>query len=107
MKQNILTYLDDVECNFLEEREIAIRKIEKDIFNINEIMVDLSNMIQAQEEVLESIESNIINTKENTKKGTENLEKAENIQKSMRSIKNLITSALFSTITNFIKFTIK
>jgi len=79
--------LNEIECDFIKEREIAIRKIEEDIIDINQIMNELGTMIETQGETINSIEGSIIKAKEETEKGTEELEKAQKIQQSTNNLR--------------------
>jgi len=50
---------EDVDLDEMRERETAIRNIESNIVDVNQIFKDLATMIHAQGEVIDSIESNV------------------------------------------------
>ena len=50
---------EEVDLDELRERETAIRNIESNIVDVNQIFKDLATMIHAQGEVIDSIESNV------------------------------------------------
>lgn len=60
----------------LREREQAIRKIEGDIVEVNQIFKDLATMVHDQGEVIDSIEANIESSSIQINEGTTQLIKA-------------------------------
>lgn len=67
---------EEVDMNMLREREYAIRKIESDIVEVNQIFKDLATMVHDQGEVIDSIEANIESTGIQIHEGTQQLIKA-------------------------------
>lgn len=60
----------------LREREQAIRKIESDIVEVNQIFKDLASMVHEQGETIDSIEANIESAGIQIHEGTQQLVKA-------------------------------
>ncbi|XP_071515637.1 syntaxin-12 [Panulirus ornatus] len=66
------------------EREQRIHQLESDIIDINEIMRDLSSMVTAQGEVIDSIEDNVESAHSNVEEGRGELVKAAQLQNKSR-----------------------
>uniref|UniRef100_U5EIB6 Putative snare protein pep12/vam3/syntaxin 7/syntaxin 17 n=1 Tax=Corethrella appendiculata TaxID=1370023 RepID=U5EIB6_9DIPT len=64
------------EEDMLLEREQRIRQIEADVLDVNEIMKDLSNLVQTQAETIDTIENTIDHAVGNVESGRSELEKA-------------------------------
>lgn len=69
----------------IEEREEEIKTIESELYEINDIMKDLSTMVSEQGEHLVRIEDNILDARSHTEKAQTELVKAEGHQKSSRT----------------------
>lgn len=67
---------EDVDIQLLQEREQAIRKIESDIVEVNQIFKDLATLVHDQGEIIDSIEANIESTNIQIHEGNEQLVKA-------------------------------
>lgn len=58
----------------LEDRERAMRQLESDIGDVNEIFKDLATLVHDQGEIIDSIESNIESTAVSVENGTQQLQ---------------------------------
>lgn len=74
--QSQLQMEEEVDMSMLREREQAIRKIESDIVEVNQIFKDLATMVHDQGEVIDSIEANIESSSIQIHEGTQQLIKA-------------------------------
>ena len=83
LKQPQLQIEEDVDLSMLREREQAIRKIESDIVEVNQIFKDLATMVHDQGEVIDSIEANIESTGIQIQEGTQQLIKASDYSVSL------------------------
>lgn len=68
----------------IEEREQAIRQLESDIVDINDIFKDLGVMVHEQGDMIDSIEANVETTHVNVQSGTQHLSRASAHQGSSR-----------------------
>ncbi|OTF83196.1 hypothetical protein BLA29_009879, partial [Euroglyphus maynei] len=75
-QQQQLHIEEDVDIQLLQEREQAIRKIESDIVEVNQIFKDLATIVHDQGEIIDSIEANIESTNIQIHEGNEQLAKA-------------------------------
>ena len=64
----------------LEERERAVRQLEADIMDVNQIFKDLAAMVHDQGELVDSIEANVETSSIRVNEGTEQLRQAERYQ---------------------------
>lgn len=83
-QQSQLQIEEEVDMNMLREREQAIRKIESDIVEVNQIFKDLATMVHDQGEVIDSIEANIESTSIQITEGTQQLIKASDYSRKAR-----------------------
>jgi len=67
-----------------QEREEAIRNLERDILDINDIFKELGSMISEQGEIIDSIESNVERAHDQVETGAVHLEKAKTYQAKSR-----------------------
>ncbi|XP_059145673.1 syntaxin-7-like isoform X2 [Physella acuta] len=74
----------DVDLELIKEREDAIKKLESDIMDVNQIFKDLGMLVHEQGEVLDSIEANIDNAQLSVEEGTKQLSKARDYQAKSR-----------------------
>lgn len=74
----------DLSLDEIREREAAIRKLESDIVDVNEIFKDLAIMVHEQGDVIDSIEANVDSAAVHVESGNVHLEKARNYQKASR-----------------------
>lgn len=81
---------EEVDVSALREREKAIRKIESDIVEVNQIFKDLATMVHEQGETIDSIEANIETTAVQIHEGTEQLVKASDYSSRARRKKFLL-----------------
>uniref|UniRef100_A0A3Q4N864 Syntaxin-7 n=1 Tax=Neolamprologus brichardi TaxID=32507 RepID=A0A3Q4N864_NEOBR len=66
------------------ERESALRQLESDIVDINDIFKDLGMMVHEQGDMIDSIEANVESTETNIQKGMHQLARASDYQQSSR-----------------------
>ncbi|XP_065669954.1 syntaxin-7 isoform X2 [Hydra vulgaris] len=77
----------ELSLDMIKEREDALRQLESDIVDVNEIFKDLAIMVHEQGEVIDSIEANVATAAIQVETGNAQLEKAKNYQKSARKKK--------------------
>ncbi|XP_075904448.1 syntaxin-7 isoform X2 [Nelusetta ayraudi] len=68
----------------IQERESAIRQLESDIVDINDIFKDLGMMIHEQGDMIDSIEANVENAESHVQSGTQQLARAADYQQRSR-----------------------
>lgn len=68
----------------LRERETAIRKIEGDIVEVNQIFKDLASMVHEQGDVIDSIEANVESASHQVYEGAQQIAKARDYQSRAR-----------------------
>lgn len=78
--QATLQMEEEVDINALQEREHAIRKIETDIVEVNQIFKDLATMVHEQGEVIDSIEANVETASIQVNEGAGQIAKAREYQ---------------------------
>ena len=71
---------EECDLELLRDREQAIRKIESDIVEVNQIFKDLATMVHEQGEVIDSIEANVETASIQVNEGTTQLSKARDYQ---------------------------
>ena len=64
----------------LQERERAVRQLEADITDVNQIFKDLAAMVHDQGEMVDSIEANVETSSIRVNEGAEQLRQAERWQ---------------------------
>eukprot|EP00794_Sanderia_malayensis_P004699 gene4699-5314_t len=74
----------ELSLDMIKEREDAIRKLESDILDVNDIFKDLALMVHEQGEMIESIEANVESASANVEHANVQLEKARGYQKASR-----------------------
>ncbi|XP_077076856.1 syntaxin-7 isoform X1 [Siphateles boraxobius] len=72
------------DLQLIQERESAIRQLESDITNINDIFRDLGMMVHEQGDMIDSIEANVSSTEIHVQSATQNLNRAASYQTSFR-----------------------
>nr|XP_022316969.1 syntaxin-7-like isoform X2 [Crassostrea virginica] len=82
--RQILQMEEDVDLDMLHEREAAIKQLESDIVDVNQIFKDLGMLVHEQGEMLDSIEANVETTAGHVEAGREQLSKAVTYQKKSR-----------------------
>ncbi|XP_052256952.1 syntaxin-12-like isoform X2 [Dreissena polymorpha] len=80
----IMKMENDVDLESLRERESAIKQLESDIMDVNQIFKDLGMLVHQQGEQLDSIEANVENAVVHVEKGGEELKQAVNYQSKAR-----------------------
>ncbi|KAI1284974.1 Syntaxin-7 [Halotydeus destructor] len=88
---------EEVDLNALQEREIAIRKIETDIVEVNHIFKDLATMVHEQGEVIDSIEANVESATIQVSEGAQQISQARDYQSRARR-KTLCLVAILATV---------
>ncbi|XP_028997075.1 syntaxin-7-like isoform X2 [Betta splendens] len=73
---------DDLQL--IQERELAIRQLESDIVDINDIFKDLGMMVHEQGDMIDSIEANVETADVHVQNATQQLTRAANYQQSSR-----------------------
>uniref|UniRef100_A0ACB8GCJ2 Syntaxin-7 n=1 Tax=Sphaerodactylus townsendi TaxID=933632 RepID=A0ACB8GCJ2_9SAUR len=68
------------DLRFIEERETAIRQLEADIMDINEIFKDLGMMIHEQGDIIDSIEANVETAEVHVQQANQQLSRAADYQ---------------------------
>lgn len=86
--------MEDADLQALEEQERAIRELEENIMDVNDIYKKLGAMVYEQGAVVDSIESSVENTSVFVGRGTQNLHKASQYQNKLRRKKLLIAVIL-------------
>ena len=77
----------DVNIDMIREREDALRQLESDIVNVNEIFKDLAIMVHEQGDVIDSIEANVDHTQGHVEAANVQLHKAKSHQSAARKKK--------------------
>ena len=83
-----------LELQELEERETAMRQLEEDISDVNQIFRDLATMVHDQGEMVDSIESNVENSAFEVAQGTEQLSRARKSANAARKKKICLCGSL-------------
>jgi len=74
----------------LQERERAVRQLEADIGDVNQIFKDLASMVHDQGEIVDSIEANVETASIRVGEGTDQLRQAERYQNKARRKKIIL-----------------
>ncbi|XP_070705871.1 syntaxin-7 isoform X2 [Pempheris klunzingeri] len=72
------------DLRLIQERESAIRQLESDIVDINDIFKDLGLMVHEQGDMIDSIEANVENADVSVQSATQQLARAADYQRSSR-----------------------
>ncbi|KPP79778.1 hypothetical protein Z043_100602, partial [Scleropages formosus] len=72
------------DLRLIQERENAIRQLESDITDINDIFKDLAMMVHEQGEMIDSIEANVESADVHVQSGTQQLARAADYQRKSR-----------------------
>lgn len=81
---------EDVDLQIIQEREKAIRQLESDIMDVNQIFKDLGMLVHEQGEMVDSIEANVQSAEISVESGTQELQKAREYQTKARRKKCII-----------------
>ncbi|XP_060769547.1 syntaxin-7 [Neoarius graeffei] len=76
--------ITEEDLHLIQERETAIRQLESDITDINEIFKDLAVMVHEQGDMIDSIEANVESAEVNVQSATQQLSSAANYQQKSR-----------------------
>lgn len=81
---------EERQLELLQEREKAVRQLEADIGDVNQIFKDLAAMVHDQGEIIDSIEANVESSAIRVGEGVEQLRQAERYQNKARRKKLLL-----------------
>ncbi|XP_053192571.1 syntaxin-7 [Scomber japonicus] len=76
--------ITEEDLRLIQERESSIRQLESDITDINDIFKDLGMMVHEQGDMIDSIEANVESADMNVQRGTQQLARAADYQRSSR-----------------------
>ncbi|KAK2846254.1 hypothetical protein Q7C36_011108 [Tachysurus vachellii] len=76
--------ITEEDLHLIQERETAIRQLESDITDINEIFKDLAVMVHEQGDMIDSIEANVESAEVHVQSATQQLASAANYQQKSR-----------------------
>ncbi|TRY88468.1 hypothetical protein DNTS_005151 [Danionella cerebrum] len=76
--------ITEEDLQLIQERESAIRQLESDITDINDIFRDLGMMVHEQGDMIDSIEANVSNSELHVQSATHQLSRAAGSQTSFR-----------------------
>jgi len=74
-------YIDGVNL----QREEEVRQLEESVAQVNEMFHDLAQIVTEQGVLIDTIESNVVNAKDNVEEGEKEIDKAMDYQKKSRS----------------------
>lgn len=100
----------EADLAIFQEREEAIRNLERDILDINDIFKELGAMVSEQGEIIDSIESNVERAQDQVETGAVHLEKAKVYQAKSRKkmcILLLILTVVAGVLALIIYFSLK
>ncbi|XP_060639965.2 syntaxin-12 [Anolis sagrei] len=86
--------ITEQDLELIKERETAIRKIEADILDVNQIFKDLAMMIHDQGDMIDSIEANVENAEVHVENANDQLQRAAYYQKKSRKKICILISGL-------------
>ncbi|XP_023325653.1 syntaxin-12 [Eurytemora carolleeae] len=81
---------EEQNVEMLQERERAVRQLEADIGDVNQIFKDLAAMVHDQGELVDSIEANVESSSVRVEEGTQQLLQAERYQNKARRKKMIL-----------------
>jgi len=73
-----------VDIQMIQEREQALRQLESDILDVNQIFKDLALMVHEQGEMIDSIEANVDSAVVHVDQGSSNVQRAAQYQSKVR-----------------------
>ncbi|XP_044626091.2 syntaxin-12 isoform X1 [Equus asinus] len=76
--------ITEQDLELIKERETAIRQLEADILDVNQIFKDLAMMIHDQGDLIDSIEANVESSEVHVERATDQLQQAAYYQKKSR-----------------------
>ncbi|XP_058779941.1 syntaxin-132-like isoform X2 [Vicia villosa] len=68
----------------IQERHDAVKEIEKKLLDLHQIYLDMAVLVDAQGEILDNIESQVVNATDHVKSGNDSLHIAKSLQKKSR-----------------------
>lgn len=74
----------ELDIEMIREREEALKQLESDIVDVNDIFKELAILVHEQGEVIDSIEANVDSTAVHVETANVQLEKAKSYQKAAR-----------------------
>ncbi|KAG9282302.1 syntaxin-7 [Astyanax mexicanus] len=83
-KQSFEDGITEEDLHLIHERERAIKNLESDITDINEIFKDLAVMVHEQGDMIDSIEANVESAEVNVQSATQQLSRASEYQQKSR-----------------------
>lgn len=72
--------VNDFDLAYVQERDEEIKKIHKDMIEVNQIYKNIAELVDSQTPLIDSIESNITSTKDNVEEANKELKEAEQTQ---------------------------
>ncbi|KDR12892.1 syntaxin-7 isoform X2 [Zootermopsis nevadensis] len=93
-RQQDVQVMDEMNLQLLEEQEQAIRQLESDISDVNQIFKELGAMVHEQGEVIDSIEASVEKTEVFVGEGASQLRQASNYQTKLRKKKCILAICL-------------
>ncbi|XP_018336073.1 syntaxin-7 [Agrilus planipennis] len=85
---------DESELESLQEQERAIRQLETDINDVNQIFKELGAMVHEQGGIVDSIEASVESTQDYVSQGTQQLREASNYKNKIRKRKLILAIIL-------------
>jgi len=74
--QQVLPKVTEYDLDLKQQRRKDIQRIEKDIFVVNEMMMDMNQILQSQQHDIDEIEDHVENAVDNTHEGVKEINKA-------------------------------
>lgn len=96
--KQILQMEEDVDLEMIKERENAIKQLEKDITDVNQIFKDLGMLVHEQGDMLDSIEANVETAQIQVHEGNKQLASAATYQSKARRKKCICVIILLVVI---------
>lgn len=96
--KQVLQMEEDVDLDMIKERENAIKQLERDITDVNQIFKDLGMLVHEQGDMLDSIEANVETAQIQVYEGNKQLASASTYQSKARRKKCICVIILFVVI---------
>lgn len=95
-RQQVTLQVDatDVDYEIMRERDEALRQLESDITDVNQIFKDLGMLVHEQGDVIDSIEANVETAAASVEEGSEQLRQARRHQSSSRKKKCILITII-------------
>ncbi|XP_077242181.1 syntaxin-132-like [Tasmannia lanceolata] len=78
----------------IQERHDAVKEIEKKLLDLHQVFLDMAVLVEAQGEMLDNIETQVMNTMDHMQSGTDALRTAKSLQKKSRKCMLIAISIL-------------